>query len=84
MELLPAARPSQGPKSGDLYSNTTLFYGSSCANIGKGALSTPETLPLFSPCVKFPTFFHCSPLSQETCIYELLGLMFERAHQLGF
>ena len=25
--------------------NITLFYGSSCANNGKGALDTPETLP---------------------------------------
>eukprot|EP00959_Pyramimonas_sp_CCMP1952_P158360 3311837-Pyramimonas_sp.AAC.1 len=28
---------------------TTSCYGSSCANNGKGALNTPETLPLFSP-----------------------------------
>eukprot|EP00959_Pyramimonas_sp_CCMP1952_P287774 6018298-Pyramimonas_sp.AAC.1 len=27
----------------------TSFYGSSCANDGKDALNTPETLPLFSP-----------------------------------
>eukprot|EP00976_Prorocentrum_cordatum_P106419 1194445-Prorocentrum_minimum.AAC.2 len=43
--------------------DTTSFYGSSCANNGKGALNTPETLPLLSPCcVQFPTFSHCSPL----------------------
>eukprot|EP00959_Pyramimonas_sp_CCMP1952_P365172 7646891-Pyramimonas_sp.AAC.1 len=37
------------------YNNITLLYGSSCTNNGNGALSTPETLPLFSPCVQFPT-----------------------------
>ena len=26
--------------------NITSFYGSSCANNGKGALNTPETLPI--------------------------------------
>eukprot|EP00976_Prorocentrum_cordatum_P066183 1178207-Prorocentrum_minimum.AAC.2 len=31
------------------------------ANSGKGALTTPEQT-LFSPCVQFPTFSHCSPL----------------------
>ena len=41
--------------------NITSFYGSSCANNGKGALNTQEALPLFSPCVQFPTFSHCSP-----------------------
>eukprot|EP00959_Pyramimonas_sp_CCMP1952_P413823 8670736-Pyramimonas_sp.AAC.1 len=40
----------------------TSFYGSCCGNNNKGALSTPETLLLFSPCVQFPTFSHCSPL----------------------
>eukprot|EP00976_Prorocentrum_cordatum_P011838 238493-Prorocentrum_minimum.AAC.1 len=30
--------------------NSTTCYGSSCANNGKAALNTPETLPLFSPC----------------------------------
>eukprot|EP00959_Pyramimonas_sp_CCMP1952_P413723 8668755-Pyramimonas_sp.AAC.1 len=39
----------------------TSFYGSSCADNGKGALDTPETLPLFTPCVQFPTFSHRSP-----------------------
>eukprot|EP00976_Prorocentrum_cordatum_P106455 1194453-Prorocentrum_minimum.AAC.1 len=34
----------------------TSFYGSSCANNGKGALNTPETLPLFSQCI-----LHCIP-----------------------
>eukprot|EP00959_Pyramimonas_sp_CCMP1952_P101373 2120625-Pyramimonas_sp.AAC.1 len=38
----------------------TLFHGSSCANNDKGALNTPESLPLFSTCVHFPNFARCS------------------------
>eukprot|EP00959_Pyramimonas_sp_CCMP1952_P373308 7817795-Pyramimonas_sp.AAC.1 len=29
----------------NIHNNITSFYGSSCANNGKGALNTPETLP---------------------------------------
>eukprot|EP00959_Pyramimonas_sp_CCMP1952_P164506 3439103-Pyramimonas_sp.AAC.2 len=32
-----------------IYINITSFYGSSCADNGKDAFNTPETLPLFSP-----------------------------------
>eukprot|EP00976_Prorocentrum_cordatum_P048564 980177-Prorocentrum_minimum.AAC.1 len=47
--------------------NLTLFHficlnGSSCASNGKSAHNTPETLPLFSPCVEFPPFSHFSLL----------------------
>eukprot|EP00976_Prorocentrum_cordatum_P081227 1184303-Prorocentrum_minimum.AAC.1 len=31
--------------------NISSFYGSSCANNSKGALNTPETLPLLSTCI---------------------------------
>ena len=37
------------------YCNVASFYGSSCANNGKGALNTPETPQMLlsrSPCVK--------------------------------
>eukprot|EP00976_Prorocentrum_cordatum_P073360 1181059-Prorocentrum_minimum.AAC.2 len=54
---------SRRPPEGFSVVNTMpSFYGSSCANNVKGALNTPETLPLFSPCVHLPTFSHCSPL----------------------
>eukprot|EP00959_Pyramimonas_sp_CCMP1952_P403387 8452238-Pyramimonas_sp.AAC.1 len=47
--------PARGDN--DIVNKITSFYGSSCANNnGKGALNTPENLPLFSPCVRFPTF----------------------------
>eukprot|EP00976_Prorocentrum_cordatum_P073581 1181167-Prorocentrum_minimum.AAC.4 len=44
--------------------NITSFYGSSCANTGKDALNTPESLPPFSPPCPVPHFLPLlSPLA---------------------
>eukprot|EP00976_Prorocentrum_cordatum_P085564 1186149-Prorocentrum_minimum.AAC.5 len=48
----------------DALDNITPFYGPSCANNGKDALNTPETLPRFSPCVQLPTFSHLRVLER--------------------
>eukprot|EP00959_Pyramimonas_sp_CCMP1952_P312160 6533374-Pyramimonas_sp.AAC.1 len=36
----------QGDDTSACYNNITSFYGSSCADDGKDALNTPETLPV--------------------------------------
>eukprot|EP00959_Pyramimonas_sp_CCMP1952_P426185 8926591-Pyramimonas_sp.AAC.1 len=47
----------------DIVDNIASFYGSSCANNGKGCAQHPiPPLPLFSPCVQFPTLSRFSPL----------------------
>eukprot|EP00959_Pyramimonas_sp_CCMP1952_P239277 5000340-Pyramimonas_sp.AAC.1 len=44
----PGPRSQMMAISAVICNNITSFYGSPCANNGKDALSTPETLPLFS------------------------------------
>eukprot|EP00976_Prorocentrum_cordatum_P065907 1178095-Prorocentrum_minimum.AAC.2 len=53
---LPPQAPIPGTYGPTTLSGVTAFYGSSCANNGKGALNTPETLPLFLTLCPAPHF----------------------------